>query len=51
MLRGRPSKVAGAMNAFATWSLRFMPRRLQAAMASVAMQVGAQPSAGPPTNR
>lgn len=42
MLRGRPSKVAGAMNAFTTWSLRFVPRRLQAAMASVAMQVGAK---------
>src|SRR5262245_18664950 len=41
MLAGRPSKVAGAMNAFATWSLRFMPRRLQAAMASAAMQMGA----------
>lgn len=41
MLRGKPSKVAGVMNAFAVWSLRFMPRRLQAAMASVAMQAGA----------
>jgi hypothetical protein len=40
MLRGKPSKVAGAMNAFAAWSLRFMPRRWQAAMASVAMQMG-----------
>ena len=46
MLRGRPSKVAGVMNAFATWSLRFMPRRLQAAMASVAMQMGAQSGGG-----
>lgn len=40
MLRGKPSKVAGAMNALAAWSLRFMPRRWQAAMASVAMQTG-----------
>ena len=41
MLSGKPSKVAGAMNALAVWSLRLMPRRLQAAMASVAMQAGA----------
>lgn len=40
MLRGRPSKVAGAMNALNTWSLRFMPRRLQAAIANAAMQIG-----------
>lgn len=40
MLRGKPSKVAGAMNALTAWSLRFMPRRLQAAMASAAMQLG-----------
>lgn len=40
MLRGRPSKVAGVMNALTAWSLRFMPRRMQAAMASAAMQVG-----------
>jgi short-subunit dehydrogenase len=42
MLAGKPSKVAGAMNALTAWSLRFMPRRLQAAMANAAMQVGAQ---------
>lgn len=42
MLRGTPSKVAGTMNALTTWSLRFVPRRLQAAMANVAMQVGAK---------
>jgi len=42
MLRGRPSKVAGAMNALTAWSLRFVPRRLQAAMASIAMQAGAK---------
>jgi len=41
MLAGKPSKVAGAMNALTAWSLRFVPRRLQAAMASAAMQVGA----------
>jgi len=46
MVRGKPSKVAGAMNAFATWSLRFMPRRWQAAMASAAMQMGQPPAAG-----
>ncbi|MBX3026834.1 SDR family oxidoreductase [bacterium] len=40
MLRGTPSKVAGAMNAVAAWSLRFMPRRWQAAMANVAMRMG-----------
>jgi uncharacterized protein len=40
MLRGKPSKVAGVMNAFMAWSLRFVPRRLQAALASAAMQVG-----------
>jgi short-subunit dehydrogenase len=41
MVRGKPSKVAGVMNALTAWSLRFVPRRLQAAMASAAMQVGA----------
>lgn len=41
MLRGTPSKVAGRLNALVTWSLRFVPRRWQAAMASNAMQVGA----------
>jgi short-subunit dehydrogenase len=40
MLRGKPSKVTGVMNAFTAWSLRFMPRRAQAAMASMAMQMG-----------
>jgi short-subunit dehydrogenase len=40
MLRGKPSKVAGVMNALTAWSLRFMPRRMQAAMASAAMQLG-----------
>jgi len=40
MLRGKPSKVAGAMNTLTAWSLRFVPRRLQAAMASAAMQLG-----------
>ncbi|HSQ01057.1 MAG TPA: SDR family oxidoreductase [Candidatus Dormibacteraeota bacterium] len=48
MLRGKPSKVAGVMNAFAAWSLRFMPRRWQAAMASVAMQMGQQPASPHP---
>lgn len=40
MLRGKPSKVAGVINAVTAWSLRFVPRRLQAAMASAAMQLG-----------
>lgn len=40
MLAGKPSKVAGAMNGLTAWSLRFMPRRLQAAMANAAMHVG-----------
>lgn len=40
MLRGRPSKVPGLMNALTAWSLRFVPRRLQAAMANAAMQIG-----------
>jgi short-subunit dehydrogenase len=40
MLRGKPSKVAGVMNALTAWSLRFVPRRLQAAMANAAMQIG-----------
>jgi len=43
MLRGRPSKVAGRMNALTAWSLRFVPRRLQAAMAEVAMTFGSRP--------
>jgi short-subunit dehydrogenase len=41
MLAGKPSKVAGAMNALTAWSLRFVPRRMQAAMANAAMQIGA----------
>jgi len=41
MLRGKPSQVAGWMNAITAWSFRFVPRRLQAAMANVAMQLGA----------
>jgi short-subunit dehydrogenase len=40
MLRGKPSTVTGVMNALTAWSLRFMPRRAQAAMASMAMQMG-----------
>lgn len=44
MLRGRPSKVAGSMNALTAWSLRFVPRRLQAALAAVAMNFGAKRS-------
>lgn len=44
MLRGKPSKVAGTMNALTAWSLRFVPRRLQAAMAQIAMTFGSRPS-------
>jgi short-subunit dehydrogenase len=40
MLRGKPSKVAGVMNALTAWSLRFIPRRTQTAMANAAMQIG-----------
>ncbi|HYD49578.1 MAG TPA: SDR family oxidoreductase [Terriglobales bacterium] len=43
MLKGRPSKVAGVMNAMTAWSFRFVPRRVQAAMAEVAMSLGAAP--------
>lgn len=42
MLRGRPSKVAGPMNALTAWSLRFVPRRMQAAIAEIAMTFGAR---------
>jgi len=44
MLRGKPSKVAGVMNALTAWSLRFVPRRMQAAMANIAMNYGSKPS-------
>lgn len=40
MLRGQPSKVAGLLNAVNTWCLRFVPRRLQAALAYAAVQLG-----------
>jgi short-subunit dehydrogenase len=41
MLKGKPSKVPGLMNALPVWLLRFTPRRMSAAMASAAMQYGA----------
>jgi short-subunit dehydrogenase len=41
MLKGKPSKVPGLMNALPVWLLRFTPRRMSAAMASFAMQYGA----------
>lgn len=44
MVRGKPSKVAGTMNALTAWSLRFVPRRVQAAMAEIAMNFGSRPS-------
>jgi short-subunit dehydrogenase len=40
LLRGRPSVVPGLMNAAVAQSLRVMPRRLQAAVANLAMNVG-----------
>jgi len=40
MLKGTPSKVAGTVNALNTWSLRLVPRRLQTAMANIAMKFG-----------
>lgn len=40
LLRGKPSVVPGLMNAAVAQSLRIMPRRLQAAVANVAMNVG-----------
>jgi short-subunit dehydrogenase len=40
MLKGKPSKVPGLMNAVPVWLLRFTPRRMSAAMASFAMQYG-----------
>ncbi len=40
MLAGRRSVVAGRLNTLMAWSQRLLPRRLQAAMASAAMQYG-----------
>jgi len=40
VLRGRPSVIPGFANKVAAFSLRFMPRRLQAAAADVMMNVG-----------
>jgi short-subunit dehydrogenase len=42
MLRGRTSVTPGASNAFAAFSMRFTPRRAQAAIAKAAMNVGAR---------
>jgi len=41
VLRGKPSVVPGVANKLAAFSLRFMPRRLQAAVASASMNLGA----------
>jgi hypothetical protein len=41
LLRGRTSVVPGVGNALSAFSMRFTPRRLQAAIASAAMNVGA----------
>jgi short-subunit dehydrogenase len=40
MLRGRTHVVPGLGNAFSAWSMRFVPRRAQAAIAGVAMTAG-----------
>lgn len=42
--RGRPSIVPGLLNALTVWSVRLMPRRLQAAVASALMKVGSAPA-------
>ena len=42
VLRGRPSVIPGFVNKLSAFSLRFMPRRAQAAMASAAMQIGTE---------
>jgi short-subunit dehydrogenase len=39
MLSGRPSVVAGGFNALAAWSMRLLPRQLQAALSDLAMRV------------
>ncbi len=38
MLKGRPSVVAGRLNAFAAWGIRLVPRQVQAAMSDRLMQ-------------
>lgn len=38
MLKGRTSLVPGAMNAFFAWSMRLLPRSLQAALAEISMR-------------
>lgn len=40
MLRGKPSKIPGLSNAFAAWSLRWLPRRTQAWLAHTTMNTG-----------
>jgi short-subunit dehydrogenase len=40
MERGRPLVVPGLANAFTAWSMRLLPRRLQASMAKTAMTLG-----------
>jgi short-subunit dehydrogenase len=42
LLRGRTSVTPGIANAVSAFSMRFTPRRLQAAIASAAMNVGAR---------
>jgi short-subunit dehydrogenase len=38
MLKGRSSVVAGGLNAFMAWTMRFVPPQLQAALANLAMR-------------
>lgn len=44
MLRGRPSVIPGLINALPVWSLRLMPRRTAAALASLLMNAGGERS-------
>ena len=39
MLKGRSSVVAGGFNALAAWTMRLLPRQLQAALSALAMRV------------
>ncbi len=38
MLKGRSSVVAGGLNAFMAWTMRFLPPQFQAALANLAMR-------------
>ena len=49
VLRGRPSVIPGLVNRATAFSLRFIPRRAQAALASAAMQIGTEAGASGPS--